>query len=385
MNNWALKTEPVSKFENEIITKGNQLITSRNIQEVCNSICRKHDLKSRSKSELNLFCVRGPVGSGRTTFCKAVLKNLIQSGSCDESETTYIKIDQHDNIDCVWNCGLKLARLKNLGNTAVLLTSQSSTLEIKENVIVNIFNSFKVVCFDNFPISEIDHRLYSLLVSIVYKLKTNVICIMKDSDALLENSTLVDVNGLNPDVIGSDLGWRTAVRYLDNNCKSLDISICLNPKAVGLLVSASCVLGILKFQVVNDKDPVVGVLNLIWMKLNDNERMLLMQLSELRQELPLKDVSVLSGIMKLGLVEYKPSGTHGNLLGQVILCDSIREFVLTKKDKVKMVKIGTTFDVLQCWMTLLSDELIGLIEEAKNNSWPFVPEKWYVKMLSITA
>jgi hypothetical protein len=84
----------------------------------------------------------------------------------------------------------------------------------------------------------------------------------------------------------------------------------------------------------------------------------------------------MSRVIQIGLVEYEPPETHGSLFAEVILSDCIREFVLRKKDDNTIVETSFTFDVLQYWMTLLSDELVGLIEDAKSNSWPFIPEKW---------
>ena len=376
MNNWALKTVPVNKFGQEVITQASQLLTSISIQDVCDSICKNLDSKVGLKSDLNMFHVSGLTGSGRTTFCKAVIKNLIQNRSLVESEIIYFKIDKHDNLNCVWNCGVQLARVKNLGNLAVLLASQSSTLEAKENAMVSVFDSFKVVCFDNFSISETNHQLYSLLMAIIHKLKTNIICVSKPITSLPKYGTLVEVDGLNSAAIGSDLNWQTTFQYLDTNYKSVGKAIRSNPKAVQMLVNASQILGTLHYRAPANPSPVLDVLNLIWEHIGDYERMALSQLSELRRALPLKDGDSLSRVIRIGLVEYEPPGAHGNLFGQAILSDCVREFVLTKRSDDKMVKTDSKFDVFQCWMVLLSEELVGLIEEARSHSWPFVPEKW---------
>jgi Cdc6-like AAA superfamily ATPase len=374
MNNWALKTLPVNKFGKEVVGQASQLLTNRSIQDVCNSICKKLE----SKSDLKLFRVTGLTGSGRTTFCKAVVKNLIQSHSLEESDVVYIKIDKNDNFNCVWNCGIQLARAKNLGNIAVILAAQSSTLEAKENAMVDVFDSFKVVCFDNLPISETNHQLHTLLMSIIQKVKTNVMCVSKPISPLPKYGTPVEVNGLNHAVIASDSNWQKTIQYLETSYKSIDKTIHLNPKAVQMLVNVSQVFGPLHYQKLssNHLSSVLNVFNLIWEHLSDDERVVLVQLSELRRALPLKDAGVLSRVIRLGLVEYEPPGAHGNLFGEVILSDCVRDFVFKKKDKDKIMKTDSKFDVLQYWIMLLSEELVGLIEEARSNSWPFVPEKW---------
>ncbi len=376
MNNWALKTLPVNKFGKEVVGQASQLLTNRSIQDVCNSICKNLE----SESDLNLFHVIGLTGSGRTTFCKAVVKNLIQNHSLnEESDVIYIKIDKNDNFNCVWNCGIQLARAKNLGNIAVLLAAQSSTLEAKQNAMVDVFDSFKVVCFDNLSILETNqYQLYTLLMSIIQKVKTNIICVSESISPFRIYGTSVKVNGLNHAVIASDSNWQKTIQYLDTSYKSIDKTINLNPKAVQMLVNASQVLDPLHYQKLssNHLSSVLNVLNLIWEHLSDDERVILIQLSELRRALPLKDSGMLSRVIQIGLVEYEPPETHGNLFGEVILSDCVQEFVFMKKDKDKIMKTDPKFDVLQYWIMLLSEELVGLIEEARSNSWPFVPEKW---------
>ena len=374
MNNWTLKTVPVYKFGEILTTQASQLSTSKKVKDVCDSICKNIDSGSKGETKLNLFHVSGQTGSGRTTFCKAVVMNLIRNYSLKESEINYINIDKHDNPNCVWNYGVELARTKNLGSIAMLLASPNSTYMAKEKAMVGVFDSFKVVCFDNLSISETNQQQCTLLMSIIDKLKTNVICVSKPfSTRPPKYGTLVTIDGLDPVVIGSDLNWQKTIQYLKTKCVSVDENVCLNPAAVQLLVKASKIFCMLQYKAVPNQSPVLVVLNLIWENLQDHEKVVLLQLSELRQALPLKDGGPLSLVIQIGLVEYETPGTRGNLFGQVTLSDCVREFVLTKRDG-NLAK--SNFDVLQCWMALLSEELQGLIKDAKSNSWPFVPEKW---------
>ena len=367
MNNWALKTLPVGKFGEELIIEATQLLTSQSLEDVCDSICKNLE----SNSEVNLFNVSGLTGSGRTTFCKAVLKNLIQNHVLKESDILYIKIDKNDNPNCVWNSAIQLARAKNLGSITTVLAAQSSTLEEKETAMVSVLNSFKVVCFDNLSISERNEQLYALLMSIIHKLKTNVICVLNPNSRPLQYGTLVQVDGLNPEVITNGSTWPKNIQNLDVKTSHL------NPKAVQMLANASQVFGVVfNYKAVVSQNPVIDVLNLIWEHLSDNERVALLELSELRRALPLKDAGMLSRPIQVGLVDFKPPGTHGSLFGEVILSDCVQEFVLRKKDEDTIVRTSLKFDILQYWLMLLSDELVGLIKDARSNSWPFIPEKW---------
>jgi Cdc6-like AAA superfamily ATPase len=375
MNNWALKTLPVRTFQEDVLTQASQLSTSKSVQDVCDSICK--NLVSNCEL-VHLFNISGLTGSGRTTFCKAVLKNLIRNDVVKESEVLFLKIDKNDTPNCVWNCAIQLARAKNLGGITAVLATQDSTQEEKENAIVSVFDSYKVVCFDNLSISEWNQQLYTLLVSIIHKVKTNVICVTKPNSLFQQYGTPVEVYGLNLAVITGDLNWQKSIQFMGTSYKSTSETVRLNPKAVQMLANARQVLGeVCSYEAVGDENPVVDVLNLIWDNLSEHEKVVLLQLSELRRALPLKDAAgMMSRVIQIGLVEYEPPETHGSLFAEVILSDCIREFVLRKKDDNTIVETSFTFDVLQYWMTLLSDELVGLIEDAKSNSWPFIPEKW---------
>ena len=377
MDNWALKTVPVNDFGEILIIKASQLLTSKKVNDVCVSMCQNMDSNGIEKgTKLNLFHVTGRTGSGRTTFCKAVVKNIIQNHSVKESEIVFVNVDKDDNPNCVWNYGVQLAKTKNLGSIAVLLTSPNSTYKTKEKAMVNVLDSFKVVCFDNLSISETKQQLYTLLMSIVDKLRTNVICVSKPSAQPPKHGNLVTVDGLNPAVIGSDVNWQRTMQDVKTKYGSIAENICLNPTAVQLLDKAVTILGVLQCEAIRNQSPVLVILNSIWEHLADCEKEVLLQLSELHQPLPLKDEDALSTVIKIGLVEYETPGTRGNLFGQVFLSDCVREFVLTKREGNCLVNATSKFDVLQCWIALLSEELIGLINEAKSNSWPFVPEKW---------
>ena len=377
MNNFVLKTIPVNQFGEEVTTLASQLSTSKSVQDVCDSISKRLNSNSCLENHLNLFHVVGSVGSGRTTFCKAVLKKLIQNHSVKESGIVYIKIKKNDNIDCVWKCGMQLARRKNMGIVTSVLASQSCSQQEKEEAMVRIFNSFKVVSFDSLSPSQTNNQLYSLLMSILHKLTNNVIHIISSKETLPPNhGTIVQVHGLNRAAISGDLNWEKTVQYLDANYQSINKTTYLNPLAVQLLLNASQIFGICQQEEI---ESLTDVLNIIWPHLSDHERLVLFQLSELRQELPLENAEALSRIIQIGLIDYKP--LSGNLFGQVILSDSVQDFVLAKAETSQMRnKTDPNFDVFDCWMKLLCEELIGLIDEARNNVWPLVPEKWYVYM-----
>ena len=381
MNNWALQTIPVKQFNQEVVSQAHQLSTSKSVQEVCNSINNNlTDSKNETKSGPNLFNVTGQIGSGRSTFCKAVIKTLIQNGLLEESEVVYIKVDKEGNVDCVWNCGIQLAKDKNAGSNAVILASKITSFEAKQDAMVQIWENLKLICFDRFSMSKKNQKMYLMLVSIIQKLKNNVICVSKQDDdpPSAGYGTKVKVDGLNQAVVGSDLNWLKIIDYFNVNYQSVDETMQLNPRAIQMFVNASWTLGRLqqKIHFEPSKNPVLNVLNRIWEHLSDHERVVLYQLSELRRALPLQDANSLSRVVRIGLVEYEPPGVHGNLFGQVNLSDCVHDFVLARKGELKMVETNSTFDVLHCWMELLSEELVGLIEEARQNSWPFVPEKW---------
>ena len=108
---------------------------------------------------------------------------------------------------------------------------------------------------------------------------------------------------------------------------------------------------------------------------------------ELRQPLPITwhQVEGQVHLIKLGLVQFNSVGTKDQqVLGMVSVCNSIQQCLRGKMsiqdihsaDSPKNVVDDNQFNVFNLWMALLSYELQGLVRDAKENKWPFVPEKW---------
>lgn len=369
MNNWALKELSVGKFGQEVISQASELSTNISNDEICSLI-------QEDQSKHRLIYVVGNPGSGRTTYCLAIVKSLIESCYIKESEAVFIKIDKHDNVNCVINCAIQLARSKkNFNDVIIRLASQRFSLEEKRHAIILVFSSFKLVCFDDL-FNATNPEMFDFLQSVIKELETTVLSVISKSQRIPESGSKVMVNGINVDKITYQKQWQD-VMFQSYFVKEK----ILNPKASKMLIKASKILNIKENECmmgIRSKTSVADTLHVLWEYLSISEKLIMMQLKDLRRSLPLKDTSFLTRLNELGLVELSRSEIDGKYFEEVaMLSPSINEFVNTRNmEDTNMLKIDQKFDVFTCWMSLLSDELVSLLEDAKSNSWPFVPEKW---------
>ena len=117
--------------------------------------------------------------------------------------------------------------------------------------------------------------------------------------------------------------------------------------------------------------------------LDQSDFIILLQLSQLRQPLPVTDFTQsLSKLEHLSLLDIKQGvQTNDKIAYFVTMQNCIQrhfqdEFRKDKGNKVFCCKENEQFDVLQTWLSLLSKELQVLVIDAEENAWPFVPEKW---------
>ena len=363
----AMKILPVAKIPRIISSQAHELDCNISIHDMSLALSNKDSKKQ-------VVCIAGHPGSGRSTYTQALVHEIISNGVVKDSEVLYFEVGQYDSVNSVWNTAIDIGKASGDRDTVALLVSNVTTQEAKLKATASILNHFKIICFD--CVSAANEELLALLLTLVKKSKSNVIYIsnLKASSYMNDADVLINVNGLCPHAVQcvTQENIKVAVysESVERSCKSL----LYNPKAVQLYVNHCIEFGI---HEITEEASISHLLELIWDHLTEIEKDALCQLSDLRQSLPMKsEVSTLERIVRMGLVSEKVISEESTY-HLVSMSNAVRDFVQAKGPLASQLKAADEkFSVLDCWTALLNEELMGLVNDARNNSWPFIPEKW---------
>lgn len=371
MHKLALKILPLAELPGTASAEGRQLDCSISVRDACIA------LSHQKKPVRQVICIAGHPGSGRSTYTQAVFQELVHSGSMSYSEILFLVVGPYDSISSVWNSGIEIAKANNDRGVVALLASNTTARDVKLKAMVRLLNNFKTICFDDLDAKN--EELCSFLLTLVKKLNNNVICVshLNHSPCIKIADVCITVNGLYPEAVKSLVLKNTKIDR--KRLESIYKSFKHNPTAIQLYLNSCLLFGKCEVTSTAEEDPpTCSVLEMIWEQLSDLERHALVQLSELRQPLPMKaEAGTLARVVQIGLVKSKNMSMSGRGTCRLIsMANCVKNFVQSKNSSISPLEMDKKFNVFNCWTTLLTDELLGLLEDAKNNSWPFIPEKW---------
>lgn len=348
-------------------------------------------------------CVQiiGDPGNGRTTLAQAICTSLIDNNYCSVQQLLFTKVQPGSNENSMWNFFGELAKDKQEKETASVLSLTSTKILKKLEALVQLLQiHFKVVCLDDVDCDSF--FLFKLLSSALLRASCKVIITSSedvknhgfsawemfhsvhfngftDTQQIHQSITLSSLlhHSLLSRAIQILSGNPVAIKVFDSFVNTFSLSVEQVEEQINNLES--------NLQLNNQQphNTVQLVLMLISNWLDQSDFIILLQLSQLRQPLPVTDFTQsLSKLEHLSLLDIKQGvQTNDKIAYFVTMQNCIQrhfqdEFRKDKGNKVFCCKENEQFDVLQTWLSLLSKELQVLVIDAEENAWPFVPEKW---------
>ena len=372
---------------------GTQLDTTDGFGTVCSLIAEC--------SEKQSCCIQviGDPGSGRTTFTQAVCKSLLDNGY-SSAQLLFVNVQPGSNEACVWGLFSELAREKQEKEMASVFSQTSVKLLKKLETLVNFLQlHYKLICLDN-----VEHDglfLFTLISSALLRATCRVM--ITCSQDIINHSFIpwdvfhsVHVSGLQEvylttycttPLLSTQLLLSRTSGIL--NCNPVALKLFYNfVKEFSLSTEQiENQLRVLeKYKLENEDQKschaVQLVLKLVYDWLDQHEKLALLQLSQLRQPLPLLDTQSVDQLVRLSLVVVRETVySNGIVVYFVTMPTCIQKYFQEEFSKSEatgsiVCDQKDEFDVLQMWLSLISKELFELVESAECGMWPFVPEKW---------
>lgn len=346
--------------------------------------------------------IYGEPGCGRTTFLSMVCDGLLQN-SLKHSEICGLKVRAGCSAQSLWNFFSGISKDRHDKDTASLLLQSSAKLSRKYQAAQAFISSnFKLVCIDD---AYADcGMVWSHLSQLLPEIKVHVIavCTRKELVPLLHTTQLTELNVLSVELKGICVD--SFKQSLSQKLPDWDLSgeellrICTilngNPTSLKILANA---VNEFKFspqmfdsEYLDEEEAsrcsVRMVLQFLFPHLTAWEKQVLGQLCHLREVLPLRTVSEeIEKLVRLGLVDKEVisevTGTSDQVTHSVSVpcCIQLSSLQLTHNCDNNGLNSEVQlhyFSVFDLWYGLLSEKLCQLVNDAQENAWPFVPEKW---------
>ena len=353
-------------------------------------------------------CVYGDLGSGQTTFLLKVCERLVGSHFVEKSEILGFRVRPDCNLQSLWNFLINLAKEKQERATVALLSQSTVTLKKKYAVAQAFISSnFKVICVDG--IDSDGRVVWSHLSEILNKLNDQRVIIQVSRMGwnclawTLAEALFVEVKGLTTAFCKNYIKTECGLKMREEQISTVCSVTRNNPTALKLFCNA-----INKFQLSSETvdlflsssgdhsshhrslqttpSAIDIVLHFCHQFLDESDRRVFHQLSQLREPLPMLDVpEVIEKLVTLGLV-IKEAHNVATSLGESIFTLSVASCLQLNSSLLSHISVdeplleGKLFSAFNAWFSLLSINLCELVSDAERNVWPFVPEKWYVKI-----
>ncbi|XP_031574980.1 alpha-protein kinase 1-like isoform X2 [Actinia tenebrosa] len=369
----ALTQISPQNFSPDSKTKCLQLRLSTEFPSILEEIKQKHTL---------IFQLYGEPGSGCSTLVQGLCQHLCEIEHIAEKEILYLSLNQYCNEKSLWEFMSDLAKERNYKEQATFFSATSEKKDEKIKRFLGFFN-FKVVCFDNADCNDglVESFLEHLVCS---KIKTFIIGTQTRQIQTNEQVSTIEVRGLNLST-AQELFKKLcpSCAYEDGQISSLCGILKYNPIAINFfcaLVNShkldATQLQLSKGERQVDMFALDWILDYIKQSLGPSYISILYQLCHLRRPLPMTEVTPeISKLMELNLLTVKKEGSVNFIAIDLCLQKHLshRKDNKTAKDTVNET---ADFSVLECWLSLVSNKLQRLVQDAEENAWPFVPEKW---------
>jgi len=339
----------------------------------------------------HVYYIYGEPGSGCTTLVQGIYQHVCSLPdsiiNC-ESDVLYLSLNQLCTKELFEDFIVQLVKLR---NGTVLLKQSSKKIDERKQIIGEFFHeNFKVIFIDNGETccDFIDEFLVDVLKA--SKIPCFVVFNKTKEYSIDSNEAVssISVHGLKPSDAKSLACKELQPLTLpeDQLSKMCDL-VHNNPAAIQV------VCGILTGF--NETDHIISVLQNMSTSSSSNhpsyamdiiveliKKVSLLQtnvdilhwLSCLCRPLPILEIPpVLEELIKMKLLSVSQEGDVN-----WVSCSSIallKKYLEKRKMPVSDDSNGS-ISVLALWFSLVSDTLQSLVDEAENNAWPFVPEKW---------
>jgi len=344
--------------------------------------------------------VYGEPGSGRTTFLSKVCDTLLER-NLKQSEICGLRVRAGCSTQSLWNFLSGISKDRQDKATASLLLQSSVKLSKKYKAAQAFISSnFKLVCIDD--VYSDGGLVWSHLSQLLPKIKAHLVVVSTRQEALLIQSPLteqtvlpVELKGVGMDSFKQSLSNKLPHWKLSHD-ELLRIYTMLNGNPTSLKILTNAVnefklppesfdCAFLSYsQPLNDKESFLMVLKFVFQNLTVWEKKVLGQLCQLREPLPLRSVSEEIGkLVRLGLVDEEAISedrrTNKGIQSVSVPCCiqlSSLQLIDTSDHNGLTHEAQLHFSVFDLWYDLLSEKLHQLVNDARGNAWPFVPEKW---------
>ena len=387
-----LKTLSPPEFNINASTFARKLNTTDDLDGVVSHIEKYQEGQS--------YCIQilGDPGSGCTTFAQAICISLINNEYCTEQQLLFTRVQPECNEASVWNLFSELAKEKQEKEIASVFSQTSVKLLKKLETLVQFLQlNFKVICLDDVGCDGL--FVFKLISSALLRASCKVVITSSEDirgTAFIawEDCCSVHVKGfkevLLPDhcTMFSSLSRQSLMSRAKNilSCNPVAYKVFsnfVNEFSLSVEQAEDQLDNLERYKLENQQpfNAVELVLKLLSNWLDQTEMVSLLQLSQLRQPLPVLKTQSVSKLARLSLLTIRESKQNNAMVVYFVtmpIC--IQRYFQDefRKNKIKddEVKMKEKFDVLQLWLSLLSKELLVLIDNAESSEWPFVPEKW---------
>jgi hypothetical protein len=354
-------------------------------------------LKEIKQGDSSIFHVYGEPGSGCSTLVQGLCQSLCGIDHIKEDQVFYLSLNKDCNEKSLWDVMSEVAKERNDKERATFFSKTSVQKDQKIKTFLKY--DFKVICFDNADCNE--NLIESLLDHFVdCRIKTFIIDVQNKRYTTIECVTSVEVRGLNISTaqgLLETLCHPSNVYFTELQISNLCDNLNCNPVAIKIFcafvnsqemdnvsktvmdaVNTACSI---KYQQSKDtkqldKFALDWILDYIGKSLESSSISVLYKCCSLRRPLPLIEISSeINELINLHLLTVKEEGGVS-----FISIDPCLQKHLSCRKYISSVK-DTDFSVLDCWLSLVTIKLQSLIQDAEDNAWPFVPEKWYEYLL----
>lgn len=366
------------------------------------SITKHLELKTKKLNEPACVFIYGEPGCGRTALllniCDTLLNNKLKV-----SEIFGVRVRPGCTVESLWNLLIEMAKERQDRDTASLLSLSTVKLKKKYKIAQDFISSnFKLVCIDDaFADGGI---VWSHLSQLVDKTDICVIVVSTTKESHFLNTTGTKQPALSVEIKG--LNFHSFMKSFDQfSCwnlseeQILQMYSALNGNAAALNIfinvvnefqlpqeSTDCFFVSAENQILQQSEQdvqssaILSVLQFLFQHLTAYEKHVYGQLCELREPLPVVNVSEeIEKFVRLGVVNKQAINVHENKrASDAIFSISVAPCLQLSSTQLtySSLEVQVHFSAFDAWYALLSSKLHVLITDAERNAWPFVPEKW---------
>ena len=375
-------------------------ISNLELSSTLKSISKHLEVKTTKLNKPACVYIYGEPGCGRSSLLLDICETFI-GGKLTASDVFGVRVRPGCTLESLWNLFSEIAKERQDRETASKLTQSSVKLSKKYKVAQDfILSNFKLICVDD--VSADGRIVWSHLSKLLDKTNVGVVLVSTEQECnFLFNETTrgwqflsVEVKGLTvPSFTETSGQLLTFWKLREEQIFEIYTALNGNPTAINIFInvvnefqlpleSLRCFLLSHKKKTMlhkigkEDQNAILTVLQFVFKHLTAYEKQVYSHLCQLREPLPVIDVSKeQEKLVRLGLVNKQAIGVNKQASDVVSIsvaeCLQLSSTQLT--DFSAEVKAPSSFDA---WYALLSSKLHVLVTDAERNAWPFVPEKW---------